>query len=86
MEEIDVDENLFLVDPSSRRGLREVVSLNTDEALVLKIDAVSNPREGGGMLMGTDIPEIPEIDDAGDRNPLKWMSVSSELDMGRLSG
>jgi hypothetical protein len=71
MEDIEVDENLLLLDPSSRSGSRDVVSLNTEEPLVLIIEAVSKPRDGGGAGVDIDMPETPETEDAADRNPLK---------------
>jgi hypothetical protein len=86
MEEIEVDENRLLLDPSSRRGSRDVVSLKIEDPLVLIIEAVSNPRDGGGIVVGMDKPEIPDIEDAPDRNPLKCISFSSELEIGLLSG
>jgi hypothetical protein len=47
------------------------VSLKTEEPLLLIIETVSNPRVGGGIGVGIDMPEIPEIDDAADLSPLK---------------
>jgi hypothetical protein len=81
-----VDENRLLLDPSSRRGSRDVVSLKTEDSLVLIIEAVSKPRDGGGIVVGMEMPEIPDIEDAPDRNPLKWISFSNELEIGLLSG
>lgn len=69
MEEMEVDENLLLLEPSSRRGSREVVSLKIEDPLVLIIEAVSKPREGGGNVVGTDIPDMPDIEEALDRSP-----------------
>ncbi len=62
------------------------MSLKTEEPLVLIIEAVSKPRDGGGMVVGIDMPDTPDTEDAADRNPLKWISFSIELETGRLSG
>jgi hypothetical protein len=86
MEDMEVDEKRLLLDPSSRSGSREVVSDKTEDPLLLIIDAVSKPRDDGGIVVGIDMPDIPDIEDAPDLSPLKWMSLSSELEIGRLSG
>lgn len=61
-----------------------VVSLITDDPLVLMIEALSNPPRGGA---GVDIEAefVPEIDDAPDLNPVKW-SREREPEAGRRSG
>ena len=69
MEEMEVDENRLLLEPSSSRGSREVVSLKIEDPLVLIIEAVSKPRDGGGIVVGTDIPDKPDIEEALDRSP-----------------
>jgi hypothetical protein len=71
---------------SSSRGSREVVSLTTDDPLLLITDALSNALRGGGIDIDAEIADMPDIEEAADRKPLKWMSFSSELETGRLSG
>lgn len=72
IDEIEVDENRCVaIELSSRRGSRDVTSLNMDDSLSLTIDAVSNPREVGAMEGGLDITEKPEMDDAAEGNPPK---------------
>jgi hypothetical protein len=83
---MDVGEYLWLVfDASFSRGSREVVlSLITDDPLVLNIEALSKEVWAGG---GTDldIADMPDTDEAPERNPSKW-SFDNELETGRLSG
>ena len=85
MEAIDAGENLCVpLELSSSNGSTEVVvSLITDDALLLIIDTLSNAPRGPGI--GT-IADIPEMEEAPDRKPLKCPSFPTDADAGRLSG
>lgn len=83
---MDVGERLCVAPGASlSKGSRDVVvSLITDDPLVLTIEALSKEVwAGGGTIL--DVAEIPEIDEAPERNPSKW-SLDNELETGRRSG
>src|SRR5271154_6490796 len=83
---MDAGENLCVtLELSSSKGSREVVmSLTTDDrSLLLMMEALSKALRGAGIAV---IVDIPEIEDAADRKPLKCTSLAGELDTGRLSG
>jgi hypothetical protein len=85
MEAIEAGENLCVpLELSSSSGSTEVVvSLITDDALLLIIDALSNAPRGPGIDI---IADMPEMEDAPDRKPPKCPSFPTDADAGRLSG
>ena len=84
VEAIDAGENLCvpLAVSSSSGSCEVVVSLITDDALLLMMDALSKAPRGPATGVMAD---IPEMEDAPDRKPPKWPSFT-ELETGRLSG
>ena len=70
VEAIDAGENLCvpLAVSSSSGSCEVVVSLITDDALLLMMDALSKAPRGPATGM---IADVPEIEDAPDRKPPK---------------
>lgn len=73
--------------PVSNNGSLEVVSLVTDEPLLLRMESDSSPFFKGDLVwIGNENPENPEKDDEADRRPFRCIFFSREPENGRLSG
>ena len=85
IEDIEVEEKrCALIDASSKTGSRGVESVKTEDPLLLIIDAASKANlEVRGSVVGID---IPDMEDVGERSPLKFESFSSDPESDRRSG